>query len=464
MAAVYNTGDIQSMEALEFFGDGTKEPTNWKKCDELDRGAFGVVYKAIIETNGYTLELAVKKVKISWNGPNLMEPQVNREIEALKKLRHDRIVKYYNSHLHNDRLYIFIELMNGGSLESFLKTKNDRNEPIDEQYAGRIIQQVIEAVDYLHKNKRFHRDIKSGNVLMSDENNVKLADFGLTKEFATITKSNTKGVGTICFMAPEMFGVDKENKPIEYNKSVDIWAIGCVVVHMLTGQLPFHNLEQQQVLYQLIANDANPAKEIKVSESCRRFFNKTLCRDPKGRATAESLLNDSFVTGKVSDIDTDAVVDEQNVTEEDNKEDVMDEPNAKLQEFGIKGHLQNQSATTNVTIGTQYKNCTTNITFQGIVNFNSSSHFDQIGHLNVNHLENLKADQIGKVDVQQASGSVSVGKAEAVKAQGNSVHIQRANTVETKDTKTVNVHKADRVKANKPEVVNIDHVQTLVIK
>ncbi|KAH9508616.1 RNA polymerase II elongation factor [Bulinus truncatus] len=384
MASVDIAGDVKTTERLVFYGDGVNETTNWKKGQKLGQGAFGKVFIAIIHNRDKELELAVKKIKI-------VEPQHLKETVSMEKMCHVNIVKCFGSHVNEGSFYIFMELMKEGSLEEFIKQTYAKKKTIDELYAGRIIQQVIKAVDYLHENNHFHRDIKSANILMSDEHNVKLADFGLTREFEEMTKSYTKGVGTSRFMAPEMVAVDDDGEALQYSNPVDIWAIGCIVVHMLTGALPFSNLTDSQVNSRLLQPDPSPARgsTLTFSDSCERFFKKTLAKDPKARATAHSLLKYNFVTGK------------------------------KFFFF----------------VGQQYQNCATNYTFEKEVNFNQDVRVDKVDTLNVKHLENLKADQIGKVEVQQASGSVSVGHAEAVKAQGNSVHFQRANTVETKDTK-----------------------------
>ncbi|KAH9499030.1 nuclear receptor co-repressor 1 [Bulinus truncatus] len=140
----------------------------------------------------------------------------------------------------------------------------------------------------------------SANILMSDEHNVKLADFGLTRKFEEITKTYTKGVGTSRFMAPEMVALKEDGSNYYYNRSVDIWAIGCIVLHMLTGKPPFPNLSEPQVIFRLGHPDPCPARDLlsKVSENCKKFFSKTLATNPRERSTADSLLKESFVTGE----------------------------------------------------------------------------------------------------------------------------------------------------------------------
>ncbi|KAH9508615.1 Mitogen-activated protein kinase kinase kinase 1 [Bulinus truncatus] len=343
--------------------NGIDKPTNWKRGECIGTGAFGKVFKASIKTRQRgNIFLAVKEVGILLQqDKSKYEESVKKETEALKKLSHERIIKYFGFHATNESFFIFIELLEMGSLEKFINAKYDSGEHIDERHAGILTKQIIEGVVYLNENNLFHRDIKSANILMSDENNVKLADFGLTREFAEMTKTYTKGVGTNRFMAPEMIALKPDGSCYNYDKSVDIWAIGCIVIHMLTGKLPFSKLTDVQVVFKLGQPDPSPANEIlsKVSESCRRFFKKTLARDPKARETAVLLLNDSFVKGEeLPEFETDAgkeapegQIDEFDVRGDNwnlEQADVSNITESRIEEFDVRNDVKPyQSSTTN---------------------------------------------------------------------------------------------------------------------
>ncbi|KAH9524051.1 Mitogen-activated protein kinase kinase kinase 1 [Bulinus truncatus] len=227
-----------------------KKPTNWRKGKICGRGTFGDVYHVTMTAPEGVIELAVKEIKI-----------------------HE----------------IYRQKSQEGSLSKFIYDK----QVMDEIKARLFTKQLLEDVAYLHGIGLFHRDIKCDNVLVFDEDNIKLADFGLAKVYEEITQTYTKGIGTIRFMAPEMI------KNQKYNKQVDIWSVGCVAVNMLTGQVPFHELEEQQVMFCVGHENRSPVTNIlpQLPDCSKTFFEKTFQADPKQRPSAESLLTDSFISG-----------------------------------------------------------------------------------------------------------------------------------------------------------------------
>ncbi|KAI8779404.1 aurora kinase C, partial [Biomphalaria glabrata] len=377
-----------------FHGDGINEPKNWTRLNYLGSGRFGTVYRANYKKGSAEFECAVKEIR--GGSPRDIikhEASVRNETETLGKLSHEKIIKYYGFCSTNQMFFIFLEYMKGGSLETCIGDKYDKGEKIDEPYAGKIVKQVLEAVAYLHSLNHFHRDIKSANVLMLDEWNVKLADFGLTKELAEITKTYTSCVGTYRFMAPEMF-----DKKCKYNKPVDIWAIGCILVHLLSGKHPFHDVEENQ-LHKEMDNNPSPAQEIlnKVSEKCRRFFKQTLAINEAGRATAETLLQDCFITGAaLPDIEPDADLEEISKTL---KQIPLVETSSLPGARNIHFNQHNDNSKS-------YK-------IGGDMHFHQAVSVDTIENLRVNHLDSLKADSVTKVDSNN-TGTLNIVQASNV--------------------------------------------------
>ncbi|KAK0065522.1 aurora kinase C [Biomphalaria pfeifferi] len=399
-----------------FHGDGINAPTNWTKLDYLGSGRFGTVYRANYNKGSAEFECAVKEIRGgSPRDITKHEASVRNETKTLGKLCHEKIIKYYGFCSTIQMFFIFLEYMKGGSLENFIGDKYDKGEKIEEPYAGKIVKQVLEAVAYLHSLNHFHRDIKSANVLMLDEWNVKLADFGLTKEFAEITKTYTSCVGTYRFMAPEMF--DRKRK---YNKPVDIWAIGCILVHLLSGKHPFHDVEENQ-LHKEMDNNPSPAQEIlnKVSEKCRRFFKQTLAINEAGRATAETLLQDCFITGaEQPDIEPDADLEEKSVTRKPiSLVEPLPFPDARNIHFT---HQDNSS---------KYQS-------------GGDMHFHQVNNienLSANNINLLKTDAVTNVDTKNTD-KVDIGQADNVNIASGTVSVAKAGSVKAK---TINIETLD---------------------
>ncbi|KAH9495254.1 hypothetical protein Btru_016195 [Bulinus truncatus] len=272
---------------FKFKGDGEKHKENWEKGEKIGTGRFSIVYKAKVFIHTNALDMAVKQIKTNEESN---QKAADTELDALSKLSHERIVKYYGCCAVEFNLNIFMEYMPLGSLKCYIRKKG----ALDEDLVHFFTRQLLEGILYLHKQRVIHRDIKSDNILMSDDRGVKLADFGLCKLFGEFSKASTTGVGTSNYMAPERFRDDK------YSYPVDIWSLGCVVLEMLTGESPFSTMEQTRIIGILMGEKPSPVEYVKqkLPPSSEQFLCKIFQSDPGARPTASDLFqNDSYLTG-----------------------------------------------------------------------------------------------------------------------------------------------------------------------
>ena len=176
----------------------------WKKGRLIGRGCFADVFLYHhVET---PLNIAVKQVEFD---PSVMEPisemeALKNEINLLANFSHSRIVKFLGSVMdkENYTLSVCLEYISGGSLFTLLQKG-----PLDLKTTVQYTQQLLEGVVYLHANRVVHRDIKGKNVLLVDKGNLKLADFGISKQLETLSSTHgaqTSVTGTIKWMAPEI--------------------------------------------------------------------------------------------------------------------------------------------------------------------------------------------------------------------------------------------------------------------
>jgi calcium-dependent protein kinase len=203
--------------------------------------------------------VAVKKVKQS---TSLKKQQyIGNEFETLKKLAHPNIVKLIDLYHDNSHFYYITELCPGNNLlEDIMKGKK-----FSEPDLKIIIKQLFQAINYCHLHQICHRDIKPDNIVLVNNNEVKLIDFG------TACKCNeemTEARGTLMYMAPELL----EKK--RYDEKCDIWAIGIVMYTMITGVFPYREpkkLLKEQIVGRAIDWEAlNNAKD--VSSQCIEFI------------------------------------------------------------------------------------------------------------------------------------------------------------------------------------------------
>ncbi|KAK6959135.1 serine/threonine-protein kinase 4-like isoform X2 [Biomphalaria glabrata] len=275
-----------ALTAFIFKGDGDKHEDNWKKLEKIGVGAYGEVFKAKVQLAANECEIAVKQIHIDKENA---KKSAETELNAYNKLSHERIVKFYGFCSYDFEMFIFMEYMHLGSLASYI----GKNGALKEDHVRHFSRQLVEGINYLHNQNVIHRDIKSVNILMKDKGNVKLTDFGICKILEDVSKASTTNIGTIRYMAPEM------SQP-NYGHSVDIWALGCVVLEMLTGEMPFSKIEYQQVQYVLYKAEETPLNHLKcdLPVASMEFLQKLLKVNSSERPKIQDLLNnDNYITG-----------------------------------------------------------------------------------------------------------------------------------------------------------------------
>ncbi|KAJ0773357.1 putative mitogen-activated protein kinase kinase kinase STE-STE11 family [Helianthus annuus] len=222
---------------------------NWQKGDFLGSGSFGTVYEGF---NEYGFFFAVKEVSLLDQGSQgkqsiLQLEQViyellsssRVEIFLLSQFQHDNIVRYLGTDKDDGKLYIFLELVPKGSLANLYQKYRLRDSQV-----STYTRQILSGLSYLHDRNVVHRDIKCANILVDVSGSVKLADFGLAK--ATKLNDIKSCKGTPYWMAPEVVN-NKKNKG--YGPAADIWSLGCTVLEMLTGRVPYSHLEGVRIMF-----------------------------------------------------------------------------------------------------------------------------------------------------------------------------------------------------------------------
>eukprot|EP01133_Synstelium_polycarpum_P011935 gene11935-13910_t len=252
------TGGVPAQNLARFGGDRTKLPNYTIPFDQfirfigenfmpfesiffselqihakLGEGTFGVVYKGA--WRGSTV--AIKQIKINEDVTNQVLDEFRKELTILSKLRHPNIVLLMAACTQPPNLCFVTEFLNGGSLYDTLHSKKIRmNMPLYKKLA----QQIAQGMNYLHLSGVIHRDIKSLNLLLDENMNVKICDFGLSRLKSKST-AMTKSIGSPIWMAPELLVGE------DYTEKVDVYAFGIILWELGTGELPYSGLDSVQL-------------------------------------------------------------------------------------------------------------------------------------------------------------------------------------------------------------------------
>jgi serine/threonine protein kinase len=265
----------------------------WQKGELLGQGSFGKVYLGLCTDTG--LLMAVKQVGITAVEPGGAVGEelltLQQEINVIRNLRHENIVRYYGTAVSDGFLNIFLEYVPGGSLRSLINRFGKLNESLTRVYT----RQILEGLDYLHRKRVIHRDIKGANILVDDKGRIKLADFGASRSLAGLVSLNEglKSVrGSPYWMAPEVI------KQSGYGRQADIWSVGCVVVEMAMGEPPFSRYKTQiSALFHIASTEEMPDFPGDFSDPAIDFLCQCFRRDPGQRPNAAQLLAHPWLSG-----------------------------------------------------------------------------------------------------------------------------------------------------------------------
>ncbi|XP_040864317.1 germinal center kinase 1 isoform X2 [Glycine max] len=232
--------------------------SRFSSLELIGQGSFGDVYKAFDrELNKL---VAIKVIDLEESEDEIDD--IQKEISVLSQCRCPYITEYYGSYLNQTKLWIIMEYMAGGSVADLIQS----GPPLDEMSIACILRDLLHAVDYLHSEGKIHRDIKAANILLSENGDVKVADFGVS---AQLTRTISR-------------------------RKADIWSLGITAIEMAKGEPPLADLHPMRVLF-IIPRENPPQLDDHFSRPLKEFVSLCLKKVPAERPSAKELLKDRFI-------------------------------------------------------------------------------------------------------------------------------------------------------------------------
>uniref|UniRef100_A0A914GYF4 Protein kinase domain-containing protein n=1 Tax=Globodera rostochiensis TaxID=31243 RepID=A0A914GYF4_GLORO len=262
--------------------------SQWRTMGEIGEGAFGKIEK-VCSVESPHLIAASKTISLQ-EGEELDDFLIEIEILTLCK-GHGNIVDLIACYFHEQKLYMMLEYCAGGAVDNIMV---ELNKPLNEPQIAHVTREVCRAVDFLHARGIIHRDIKAGNVLLTADAAVKLADFGVS----AIIKNNQRRdsfIGTPYWMAPEVI-ICETFKDQPYDCRADIWSLGITCIEMAQVEPPNHNMNPMRVVIKVQKSEPPTlAQPHRWTPEFSDFLRRCLVKNVDGRWSAAQLLSHPFI-------------------------------------------------------------------------------------------------------------------------------------------------------------------------
>uniref|UniRef100_A0A1I8IA19 non-specific serine/threonine protein kinase n=1 Tax=Macrostomum lignano TaxID=282301 RepID=A0A1I8IA19_9PLAT len=259
----------------------------------VGHGTYGQVYKGRNRQNGKLV--AIKVMAVSRDD----EEEIKLEINVLKKFsNHRNIATYYGAFVRkmpagkDDHLWLVMEFCGAGSITDLVKSA--KGQSLKEEWIAYLCREILRGLKHLHDNKVIHRDIKGQNVLLTDDAEVKLVDFGVSAQLdKTVGRRNTF-IGTPYWMSPEVI-VCEENADATYDNRSDLWSLGITAIEMAEGRPPLCELHPMRALFLIPRNPPPKLHSRKWSSRFQSFVEQSLIKNYRQRPFTDALLTHPFI-------------------------------------------------------------------------------------------------------------------------------------------------------------------------
>ena len=303
-----------------------KQIKSYSLLKEIGEGANAKVYLGYCEKRKKLV--AIKAISINKVKEKKQFECLKRELSLLHKLKHPNVMTINGNEKTPNNIYIVSEFCNGGSLHDLLTFFiQEKKGPIPEYLVQNIVRQITLGLNFMHKKKAIHRDIKLENILINfrdvpntienisivsninyakmdfNEMDIKIADFGYSRDFADGDVASSI-CGTPLTMAPDIFKRIMSVDQASYNAKVDLWSLGAITYELLIGYPPFNAVQMNKLFQKVLIGDYVVPKKLKISLEALIFINGLLQKDPAKRMDWGQIISSDFLHRDYSELTT----------------------------------------------------------------------------------------------------------------------------------------------------------------
>ncbi|KJE88458.1 serine/threonine-protein kinase 24 [Capsaspora owczarzaki ATCC 30864] len=273
-----SAGDVPA----DLFTSGNPEDV-FECLQEIGHGSFGAVFKGRDKRTGEIV--AIKKMTVSKGRHSDEEWQeVFKEIAFIRSCDHESICRYKGAYIKGNTIWLAMEYCVGSATDIVEVFRT----PLSEEEISAIVLEVLKALNYLHQGKKIHRDIKGHNVLLTEDGQVRVADFGS----ASMADPANTFIGTPYWMAPELIMAMETGT---YENKIDIWSLGITCIELADRRPPLYDIHAMSALYHIPQNEPPKLATEGWSDTFKQFIALCLQKDPAKRPSAQELLQHNFI-------------------------------------------------------------------------------------------------------------------------------------------------------------------------
>ena len=257
----------------------------------LGKGTYALAYLVEKTESDITKNYVIKQISLEGISP-LEKEEIKKEAKLLSQIKSNFVVKFYDSFEENNELNIVMEYCEGGDLDKLL---NQRNKiPLNDNFIWKLFIQIVIGLAELHDMKILHRDLKTSNIFLTKNYDIKIGDLGVAKKLSENNFAKTV-IGTPYYLSPEIC----KEKP--YNEKSDIWALGCILYELCTFKHPFEATNQAALINKILKENPKP-----IPYTFDYYFNeiikKLLQKNMNKRPSCKIILKDMYVMRKAKEL------------------------------------------------------------------------------------------------------------------------------------------------------------------